>query len=294
MEYGVFKVGIASIFEGSYETKYSELGRISAIVDEGLYGMGVRITGKEENGYVPIITHYGYIGYVKVTNLLGRTKEEIKEWEDSELMVVDCFCADVWSIPKVQGIRLLTLTKGALVEVIEWEKEKLGWAKIRLLDGEYGFIRTQFLRVKNYSQAGLWEKTIPQAISIKETEFRENVVNTALSYLGVQYRWGGKTPMGIDCSGVVSMSYMLQGIIIFRDAKLMPEFPVREVPMTQIKKGDLLYFPGHIAMYLGNDKILHATAKVGSGGAVIDSLYPNDANYREDLAKSLYAVGSIF
>ena len=38
--------------------------------------------------------------------------------------------------------------------------------------------------------------------------------------------------------------------------------------------GDLLYFPGHIAMYIGDGKYIHSTGKAGSGGVVINSLNP--------------------
>ena len=90
------------------------------------------------------------------------------------------------------------------------------------------------------------------------------------------------------------MCYMYQGILIYRDAKIMYGFPVKEIPFHEKERGDLLYFPGHIAMYIEDDRYIHATARAGSDGVVINSLNPNDPDYREDLAKSLYAVGSIF
>ncbi len=61
-----------------------------------------------------------------------------------------------------------------------------------------------------------------------------------------------------------------------------------------MKPGDLLFFPGHVAMYIGNDKYVHSTGKNGSDGVVINSLNPFDEDYREDLLKNLKAVGSIF
>ncbi|MFR2484475.1 MAG: hypothetical protein ACLTAC_14040 [Hungatella sp.] len=47
-------------------------------------------------------------------------------------------------------------------------------------------------------------------------------------------------------------------------------------------------------MYMGDGKYIHSTGKAGSGGVVINSLNPEDADFRADLAESLYAVGSIF
>ena len=61
-----------------------------------------------------------------------------------------------------------------------------------------------------------------------------------------------------------------------------------------MKKGDLIYFPGYIAMYTGDGEYIHSTAREGSDGVVINSLDRRSARYREDLAQSICAVGSIF
>ena len=55
---------------------------------------------------------------------------------------------------------------------------------------------------------------------------------------------------------------------------------------------DLLYFPGHVALYLGEGRYVHATAL--SGRVVINSLDPSARDYRESLAQELLAVGSWF
>jgi cell wall-associated NlpC family hydrolase len=112
--------------------------------------------------------------------------------------------------------------------------------------------------------------------------------------MGTQYRWGGKSTLGIDCSGLCQMAYMLNGIIIYRDAKIMEGFPIHEIPFEEVKPCDLLFFPGHVAMYMGNGKYVHSTGKNGSDGVVINSFNPKDSDFREDLYQSLKAVGSIF
>ncbi|MFR6589933.1 MAG: C40 family peptidase [Gallintestinimicrobium sp.] len=53
-----------------------------------------------------------------------------------------------------------------------------------------------------------------------EEAFRESIMQTAYSCLGTQYRWGGKTACGIDCSGLAFMSYFRNGILIWRDAAI--------------------------------------------------------------------------
>ena len=92
----------------------------------------------------------------------------------------------------------------------------------------------------------------------------------------------------------MSSAYMQCGVLIYRDAKLVEGWPMHKIPLEQAKRGDALYFPGHIALYLGEGRYIHSTGAARSGGVVLNSLDPAAPLYREDLVKSLYAVGSLF
>ena len=139
---------------------------------------------------------------------------------------------------------------------------------------------------------------VPQALQAwydgSEEAFRDAVCAQAKKYLGTEYRWGGKSGRGIDCSGLVSSAYMQCGVLIYRDARIVEGWPMHQIPFADKKRGDALYFPGHIALYLGEGRYIHSTGASASGGVVINSLDPADPLYREDLVKSLYAVGSVF
>ena len=104
--------------------------------------------------------------------------------------------------------------------------------------------------------------------------------------------------MGIDCSGLAFMSYLMCGILIYRDARIMPGFPVREIPMGNpadtARVGDLLFFPGHVAVSLGEGRFVHATAYPGCGCVTVNSLNEKDPDFRKDLREKLIAVGSVF
>lgn len=293
MKLGIVIKPISTIYEHASLTMESDGKTLSAISDQLLYGMLVAVE-KEVNDFVFVKTFYGYSGYLLKEDLMIADESAAKDWEASKLSVVSGICVDVMSLPKVQGVCYASLFRGSLVKVEEWDFEETGWAKVSLADGTVGYMRNQYLWEKKFSQAGVFTGVPVQTAVLDEEQFRKSVTETAKLYLGVQYRWGGRCPAGIDCSGLTSQSYLLNGIITWRDAKIVEGFPVHDIAREDAKPGDLLYFPGHIAMYLGNGDYIHSTGKVGSGGVVINSFNPESPVYREDLVKSLYAVGSIF
>ncbi len=198
-------------------------------------------------------------------------------------MMINHFAVDVRNMAKVQGVSLITLTKGCIVTVFENEN---GWVKTKLIDGRFGYIKEKFLSeiVKIQDYKGFTKE--------QELNFRENVVKTAFDYMSTQYKWGGKSPLGIDCSGLTSISYMINGVIIYRDAKIIDGFPIKEIPFEKLNIADLIYFPGHVAMYIGNEEYIHSSAS--NDGVYINSLNKNSKLYREDLATTIKACGSIF
>ncbi|NCB64016.1 MAG: peptidase [Clostridia bacterium] len=249
--------------------------------DEALYGMTVEILGEACPGWYEVRTHYRYTGYAAGSDLLlGDGNAE--RWGKLPKKVVLKGICDVQASPDVQSWAMATLTRGALVSPSGAPNEN-GWQKVSLPDGQEGYIKCSFL----------WEYYENPSYS-NENDLRAAFTATALTYLGAHYRWGGKSPMGIDCSGLTAMSYLLNGVVIYRDAHIKEGFPLREIPRGAMKPGDLLFFPGHVAMYLGDGKYIHSTARNGSDGVVINSLNPGDADYREDLDKGMTAVGSIF
>lgn len=98
--------------------------------------------------------------------------------------------------------------------------------------------------------------------------------------------------MGIDCSGLCSMSYMVNGILIYRDANIKEGFPIKEITRDKLKKGDLIFFPGHVAMYLGNEEYVHSATS--NDVVSINSFDKNADNYYEYLDKCDKRFGSIF
>ncbi len=260
---------------------------------------------EEKDGFLRVRTHYGYESWMDAKEYLSIPKQ----YKDRKgLYMVSAHMVDVLAEPRVQGRRMSTLFAGSLVRISEKSRTEDDWIQVVLPDGREGWMRTHFLMPRRDGDGFLEDGRLPgisEAAAFvqmgrKENEeaLRQEIADRALSFLGTQYRWGGKTAMGIDCSGLAFMSYLMCGILIYRDARIMPGFPVREIPMGNpaetARKGDLLFFPGHVAVSLGEGRFVHATAYPGCGCVTINSLNEKDPDFRKDLREKLIAVGSVF
>ncbi|WP_244486915.1 C40 family peptidase [Aurantimonas sp. Leaf443] len=88
-----------------------------------------------------------------------------------------------------------------------------------------------------------------------------DAVETALGFLGTPYLWGGKSALGIDCSGLVQVALGRAGIAAPRDADLQERDLGTPVPAGEApRRGDLVFWPGHVGLMLDETRLLHANA----------------------------------
>ncbi len=93
---------------------------------------------------------------------------------------------------------------------------------------------------------------------------RKHLVETAMQYLNTPYLWGGKTRLGIDCSGFSQMVYHSNGYDIMRDASQQATQGELVAFLEQALPGDLAFFDNkeghitHVGIVLGNGEIIHA------------------------------------
>lgn len=259
--------------------------------DELLYGMWGQLMGECENGFVRICTGYGYEGWCRADGLKYGEWDICRTWCSSRAFVQTRF-ADVLAEPSVSAGVMITLPKGSLITVCE-EARADGWQPVELLNRRRGYVRSsQLSLLRTGKRDRFWQYGPVRTTRAEEEALRSRLVETAMSYLGTPYRWGGKSPEGIDCSGLCSLVYWLNGIVIYRDSRILPEYAVREITRERMKPGDLLYFPGHMAMYIGSGRYIHSS--FSQSGVTVNSLNSGEKDYFPELDGKLRSVGSVF
>ena len=108
-------------------------------------------------------------------------------------------------------------------------------------------------------------------------------------FAGTHYQWGGVTPLGVDCSGLVQTTFAARGVPLPRDAYQQADAG-REVQLARAVPGDLLFFRGdrgdritHVAFLSDDDQLVHST--LGCGGVVREPWGPRSraASLRDKL-----------
>lgn len=95
------------------------------------------------------------------------------------------------------------------------------------------------------------------------SEAASRAADIARKMVGSPYRFGGSTPAGFDCSGLVLYSYSRAGVRLPHGTDHLFRYS-RKIPRGDIQRGDLLFFDqlgkkaSHVAIYLGNDEFVHA------------------------------------
>jgi hypothetical protein len=90
----------------------------------------------------------------------------------------------------------------------------------------------------------------------KESDF----VAVAERFVGTPYLWGGKSSVGIDCSGLVQVALSACGIACPRDSDMQEVTLGQPISLAGLQRGDLIFWKGHVAIALGRNSMIHANA----------------------------------
>ena len=118
-------------------------------------------------------------------------------------------------------------------------------SKIKVIDKKNQF----------YKFAKGWvDKKDTNIISFKE----KNIFNKIKVFKNIRYKWGGKSFKGIDCSALIQVCLNFNNRYCPRDARDQVKYFKKNISLNKIKKNDIIYWEGHVAVALSNKKLIHA------------------------------------
>lgn len=189
-------------------------------------------------------------------------------------------------------------------EYVEVKERNESWSRIRNLNDDYeGYIdsrnilavsrtrKTRYVSTAMYSYMQMDRELIPvpfgayiidKKYSLAGHDFevtgnnfeplgaltKENIKDIVLPFLNTPYMWGGKSPMGMDCSGFVQVVYSVMGFRLKRDSgeQFLQGDCVEN--FSQAKEGDLVFFGkdkeniSHVGIFLGKHYVIHCSGRV--------------------------------
>jgi len=147
---------------------------------------------------------------------------------------------------------IITLPMGTLLSGKPYTNNQY---EVSLTDGRHGFITTDVCTFLE---------------NITEEKMRNQIVSCANKLVGKSYKWGGRGPDSIDCSGLINLSYRTCGIIIPRNAHCIYK-KFKHINGNDLQPGDVIFFAKkdtfhviHILLYCGDGKIIQSSTSKGS------------------------------
>jgi SH3-like domain-containing protein len=224
------------------------------MVSQVLLGRPIRIL-KEAHGKYLIQTPDGYLGWVNIPEVQPLSKEEMEAYREMDKIIFSAQYGFAYSEPDQESLAVADLVVGCMLPVLSTDGE---YYQVVYPDGRQAWVKK--------SEARKADEILRQALS------KEGLVKTAMAFHGIPYLWGGTSSKAIDCSGLVTNVYFMNGIQLPRDADQQTHLG-KVVSTTYdpegLETGDLLFFGRkatedreeavtHVAMYLGEGEFIHS------------------------------------
>ncbi len=238
-------------------------GKHSAeVATQAIMGTPVKVLERDDD-WCRVQTPDSYISYVPESSLCYKTGAQMDSWRKAERRVVNVYDSRLVTEPNGDE----TVTDLVLSCILEFRGEQGDWVRLATPDGREGYIHKSQVET-----IGKWSSQNFDAALIEKTARR---------MMGSGYLWGGTSTKVTDCSGLVKVCYLANGIILQRDASQQALTGRKVNDWHQAKLGDLLFFGNsktgrvtHVGIYLRDGKYIHC-----SGQVKVNSLDTKDADY---------------
>jgi len=199
---------------------YKKTSKKSEIVTQMIFGESFSILKKTKNWLRIKIKEDGYKGFIQNKKFSNFLKSTHK---------IHVLKAKVYKFPNKKK-KLSELSFGSKIKVIENKGKFLRFSK--------GWI------IKN---------------EVKKSSFEEkDPFKKITMFKNIKYKWGGKSFKGVDCSALIQVFLNFNNKFCPRDAKDQVRYFKKKVRLSNIKKNDIIYWKGHVALALTNKKLIHA------------------------------------
>ena len=226
-------------------------GKHSAeMATQAIMGMPVKVLESDDD-WCRVQTPDDYISYVPTSSLCFKTAAQMANWRKENRRVVTVYDSRLVTEPGGDE----TVTDLVLSNILEYRGEQGDWVRLATPDGREGYILKN--QVDDLSQ---WAKQNFDAALIEKTARR---------MMGSSYLWGGTSTKVTDCSGLVKVCYLANGIILQRDASQQALTGKKIKDWHEAQLGDLLFFGNsktgrvtHVGIYLRDGKYIHCSGQV--------------------------------
>ena len=192
----------------------------SEIVTQMIFGDRFSISKKTKKWLKVKIKEDGYKGYVKNKNFSNFLKPTHK---------INVLKAKIYKSPNKRK-KITEISFGSKIKVVD--------NKIKFFKFSKGWI----------------SKNNVKPISFKEKKPFRNIK----IFRNTKYKWGGKSFKGIDCSALIQIFLNFNNKFCPRDAGEQVKYFKKNIKLKNIKKNDIIYWKGHVALALSNKKLIHA------------------------------------
>ncbi len=192
----------------------------SEIVTQMIFGDSFSILKRNKKWLKIKIKEDGYKGFIKNKDFPGFLKPTHK---------INVLKSKVYKFPNKRK-KVYEISFGSKIKVIENKKNFFRFSR--------GWINKNEVKPVDYKEKNPFRK-----ISI---------------FKNIKYKWGGKSFKGIDCSALIQIFLNFNNKFCPRDAKDQIKFFKKNIKLKKIKKNDIIYWKGHVALALSNKKLIHA------------------------------------